>query len=204
VTLGRLVLWRHGETDFNATGRMQGHLDAELTPTGWNQARFAVPALVRFDPDIVLTSDLHRAMDTATVFTDASGVPLRVDKRLRETHLGKWQSLTPEEVEVSWPGGIATWRADATWAPPDGESRVDVANRTAEVVGELDAEFDRTALLCVHGGVIIALTAHLLGLPITVWPQLAGIANCHWTVLTRRPDDGGSWRLAAYNAGITG
>jgi len=98
---------------------MQGHLDAELTPTGWNQARFAVPALVRFDPDIVLTSDLRRAMDTATVFTDVSGVPLRVDKRLRETHLGKWQSLTPEDVEVSWPGGIATWRADATWAPPE-------------------------------------------------------------------------------------
>ncbi|HYS38988.1 MAG TPA: histidine phosphatase family protein, partial [Pseudonocardiaceae bacterium] len=170
----------------------------------WNQARFAVPALVRFDPDIVLTSDLRRAMDTATVFTDVSGVPLRVDKRLRETHLGKWQSLTPEDVEVSWPGGIATWRADATWAPPDGESRVDVANRTAEVIGELDAEFDRTALLCVHGGVIIALTAHLLGLPVTVWPQLAGIANCHWTVLTRRPDGDGSWRLAAYNAGITG
>jgi broad specificity phosphatase PhoE len=204
VTLGRLVLWRHGETDFNATGRMQGHLDVELTPTGWNQARFAVPALVRFEPDIVLTSDLRRAMDTATVFTDASGVPLRVDKRLRETHLGKWQSLTTEDVEASWPGGIATWRADATWAPPEGESRVDVANRTAEVIGELDAEFDRTVLLCVHGGVIIALTAHLLGLPVTVWPQLAGIANCHWTVLTRRPTGDGSWRLAAYNAGITG
>jgi broad specificity phosphatase PhoE len=204
VTLSRLVLWRHGETDYNATGRMQGHLDAELTPAGWNQARFAVPALVRFDPDVVLTSDLHRAMDTATVFTEASGVPLRVDKRLRETNLGKWQSLTTEEAERGWPGAIATWRTDATWAPPEGESRVDVANRTAEVVGELDTEFDRTVLLCVHGGVIAALTGHLLSLPIALWPRLAGIANCHWTVLSRRPGGDGSWRLAAYNAGITG
>jgi len=204
VTLSRLVLWRHGETDYNATGRMQGHLDAELTPTGWNQARFAVPALVRFDPEIVVTSDLRRAMDTATVFTEASSVPLRVDKRLRETNLGRWQGLTTDEAERGWPGGIATWRTDATWAPPDGESRVDVAKRAVEVVGELDAEFGRTVLLCVHGGVIISTTAKLLGLPVEQWPRLAGIANCHWTVLTRRPDGDGAWRLAAYNAGITG
>jgi glucosyl-3-phosphoglycerate phosphatase len=201
VALSRLVLWRHGETEYNATGRMQGHLDVPLTPTGWNQARFAVPALARFDPEIVLTSDLCRATDTATVFTDASGVPLRIDKRLRETYLGQWQSLTSEQVEEQWPGYLARWQGDATTAPPDGESRVDVANRTVEVVAELDEEFDHTVLLCVHGGVIISLTAHLLGLPVAMWPQLAGIANCHWTVLTRRH---GRWRLSTYNAGITG
>lgn len=204
MTLRRLVLWRHGETDYNATGRMQGHLDSELTPTGRNQARFAVPALVRFDPDIVVTSDLRRAMDTATVFTDASGVPLRVDQRLRETNLGRWQGLTGDEVERGWPGGMATWRVDPTWTPPEGESRVDVAKRAGEVIGGLDAEFDGTALLCVHGGVIIGLTAQLLGLPVDVWPKLGGIANCHWTVLNRRPNGDGAWRLAAYNAGITG
>jgi glucosyl-3-phosphoglycerate phosphatase len=151
----------------------------------------------------VVTSDLCRATDTATVFTEASGVPLRIDKRLRETYLGQWQSLTMDEVEQSWPGEIATWRSDATWAPPDGESRVDVADRTIEVVAELEEDFDKTVMLCVHGGVIIALTARLLGLPVEFWPQLAGMANCHWTVLARRP---GSlqWRLVTYNAGITG
>lgn len=201
MALSRLVLWRHGETEYNATGRMQGHLDVPLTPTGWNQARFAVPVLARFDPEIVLTSDLRRATDTATVFTDASGVPLRIDKRLRETYLGQWQSLTSAQVEDRWPGYMARWQGDATTAPPDGESRVDVAERTVEVVAELDEEFDHTVLLCVHGGVIIALTAHLIGLPVPAWPQLAGIANCHWTVLTRRA---GRWRLTTYNAGITG
>jgi broad specificity phosphatase PhoE len=204
VALSRLVLWRHGETEYNAAGRMQGHLDVPLTATGWNQARFAVPALVRYDPAIVVTSDLRRATDTATVFTDASGVPLRIDKRLRETYLGQWQSHTGEEVEQGWPGGMATWQSDAAWAPPDGESRVDVADRTGEVVAELDEEFDRTIMLCVHGGVIIALTARLLGLPVSMWPRLAGIGNCHWTVLTRRPHGDGTWRLATYNAGITG
>jgi glucosyl-3-phosphoglycerate phosphatase len=204
VTLRRLVLWRHGETDYNATGRMQGHLDAELTPTGWNQARFAVPALARFDPQVVVASDLRRATDTATVFTDASAVPLRIDKRLRETHLGRWQGLTTEDVEKVTPGVITTWQNDATVAPPGGENRLDVANRTAEVVAELDTEFDATVMLCVHGGVIIALVAHLLGLPVATWTQLAGISNCHWTVLSRRPGGDGRWRLATYNAGITG
>jgi broad specificity phosphatase PhoE len=204
VALSRLVLWRHGETEHNATGRMQGHLDVPLTPTGWNQARFAVPALVRFDPEIVVASDLRRATDTATVFAEASGVPLRIDKRLRETHLGQWQGLRYEDVEASSPDEIAAWHRDATVAPPDGESRVDVANRTSEVVAELDAEFDDTIMLCVHGGVIIALTAQLLGLPVPLWPQLAGMRNCHWTVLTRRPSSDGRWRLSTYNAGITG
>ena len=204
MALSRLVLWRHGETEYNAAGRMQGHLDVPLTPTGWNQARFAVPALVRFDPEIVVASDLRRATDTATVFTEASGVPLRIDKRLRETYLGQWQSLTTEDIEGRWPEGLAAWHSDATLAPPDGESRVDVADRTAEVVAELDEEFDDTVMLCVHGGVIIALTARLLGLPIPVWSQLAGMRNCHWTVLNRRRGGDGRWRLSTYNAGITG
>jgi broad specificity phosphatase PhoE len=204
VTLRRLVLLRHGETDYNAGGRMQGHLDSHLTQTGWNQARFAVPALTRFAPDVVIASDLRRALDTATVFTDAAGLDLRVDKRLRETNLGQWQGLTGEDVEQRWPGALATWRTDATWAPPDGESRVDVARRALELVAELDEEFDGTVLLCTHGGLIIGLTAQLLGLPLANWGQLGGMSNCHWTVLNRRPGEPEHWRLATYNAGITG
>jgi glucosyl-3-phosphoglycerate phosphatase len=204
VTLSRLVLWRHGETDHNAAGRMQGHIDAVLTPTGWNQARFAVPALARFDPDLVLSSDLRRAADTATVFAEASGLPLRLDKRLRETHLGLWQGLTGEEVEDGWPGAMAQWQRDATFAPPGGENKVSVAVRGAEVVADLDETAEGTALLCAHGGLISALTSRLLGLPVEHWPQVGGMGNCHWTVLTRRSGGDGRWRLSAYNAGITG
>ena len=158
MTLNRLVLWRHGETDYNATGRMQGHLDSSLTETGWNQARFAVPVLAGFTPELVVASDLHRARDTATVFTDATGVGLRVDERLRETHLGKWQGLTSTEIEVEWPGALDLWRVDGTLAPPDGETRVEVAERALAVVAEVDEEFSGTVMLCAHGGLISALT----------------------------------------------
>lgn len=204
MTLSRLVMWRHGETDYNATGRMQGHLDSLLTEVGRNQARFAVPALARFSPDIVVTSDLRRAMDTATTFTDAVGVPLRVDKRLRETNLGLWQGMTSAEVDEQWPGARQMWQTDPTWTPPGGESRLEVASRAAEVVADLDESTEDTAVLCAHGGLITALTGHLLELPITAWAKLGGIGNCHWTVLARRTSSGLAWRLRVYNAGITG
>jgi broad specificity phosphatase PhoE len=203
MTLNRLVLWRHGETDYNATGRWQGHLDSALTETGWNQARFAVPVLTKFAPELVVASDLRRATNTATVFTDAVGIPLRIDERLRETHLGKWQGLTNSEVEAEWPGMIDLWRSDPTIAPPDGETRIEVAARAAEVVDDVDREFDGTVMLCAHGGLISALTGRLLNLPIQSWGQLGGIGNCHWTVFTRRPDGDGRWRLSSYNAGST-
>ncbi|SFK33455.1 MULTISPECIES: histidine phosphatase family protein [Amycolatopsis] len=203
MSLRRLVLWRHGETDYNAAGRMQGHLDSALTEVGWNQARFAVPALARFEPDLVIASDLRRATDTATVLTEAIGVPLRIDKRLRETHLGEWQGRTGAEVDVDYPGDRARWRVDATWAPPGGESRVEVAARAAEVVNDLLSGDEplETVLLAAHGGLITALTAGLLALPVEAWPQLGGIHNCHWVELSRRD---GVWRLNAYNAGMYG
>ncbi|WP_309115075.1 histidine phosphatase family protein [Saccharothrix sp.] len=203
MTLNRLVLWRHGETDYNATGRMQGHLDSALTETGWNQARFAVPVLAGFAPELVVASDLRRARDTATVFTTATGIGLRVDERLRETNLGKWQGLTSDEIEVEWPGMLEAWRADGTIAPPDGETRVEVAERALEVVAAVDAEFAGTVMLCAHGGLISALTGRLLDLPVDRWGLLGGIGNCHWTVFTRRPHGDGSWRLSSYNAGTT-
>ncbi|MEU3650895.1 histidine phosphatase family protein [Lentzea sp. NPDC034063] len=200
MALTRLVLWRHGETDYNATGRLQGHLDSALTETGLNQARFAVPVLAGFEPEIVVASDLQRARNTAGVFTSSTDVPLRIDERLRETHLGKWQGLNVAEVEQEWPGAVTVWRTDPTFAPPDGESRVEVAERAIQVVNEVDAEFSETVLLCAHGGLISALTGRLLELPVANWSQLGGISNCHWTVFTRRND---RWRLSSYNAGTT-
>ncbi|MGH3493971.1 MAG: histidine phosphatase family protein [Sciscionella sp.] len=204
MSVHRIVLLRHGETEYNATGRLQGHLDSMLTEVGWNQARFAVPALARFDPVLTVTSDLRRARDTAGVFAKAAGVTLRVDKRLRETNIGVWQGMTPAEVDTGWPGDRSRWAGDPTWAPPGGEARVEVAARATELIAELDTELEGTVLLCTHGGTIAAVVARVLELPLQFWPALAGIGNCHWTVLTRRRSAAGSWRLATYNAGITG
>lgn len=201
MTVQRLVLWRHGETDYNAAGRMQGHFDSVLTDVGRNQARFAVPALARFEPEVAVASDLRRAADTTAVFTEATGVPLRIDKRLRETNLGSWQGKTAAEVDAESPGAREQWYAHPGWAPPGGETKLEVADRARALIAELDSEFSQTVLLGTHGGLITAVVASLLELPHSAWLQLGGISNCHWTVLRRR---GRVWRLTQYNAGITG
>ncbi|CAM00755.1 glucosyl-3-phosphoglycerate phosphatase (pgm family) [Saccharopolyspora erythraea NRRL 2338] len=204
MTLDRLLLWRHGETDYNAAGRIQGHLDSSLTETGQEQARRAAPVIAAFQPDVALSSDLNRARSTAAEFTEVSGMPVRLDKRLRETHLGEWQGLSGAEVEHGWPGAMSTWRSTPTWAPPGGESRVEVAERALEVVDELDLTYTGTALLCAHGGLITALTARLLSWPVELWPGLGGVANCHWVVLARRSSSDHRWRLMTYNGGVAG
>lgn len=205
MTLRRLVLWRHGETDYNAGRRMQGQFDAMLTPAGVAQADRAAPVLAAFEPQLLLTSDLSRATDTAAALAAATGLVRGTDKRLRETHLGQWQGLTHAEVDEAWPGARVAWRRDPEWAPPGGESRVEVAARACSVVAEVDAGSVERAVLCSHGGLIASLVASLLRLPLANWPAFAGIGNCSWCVLERPPSMvEGQWRLLAYNAGLPG
>lgn len=207
MSLRRLVLLRHGQTDFNVAGRMQGHLDSVLTSTGHVQAARTAPDIARMAPERLVTSDLRRAIDTADVIGAACGLPVKVDVRLRETHLGLWQGRSVGEIELDWPGAVATWRSDPAWAPPGGESRIEVVRRARPVVDELDAEFDgsatATAVLIAHGGLIAGLVSGLLELPTSVWPSIGGIGNCRWAMLARR-DDHPRWRLAGYNVGPVG
>ena len=192
MTLRRVILLRHGQTDYNVDGRMQGHLDSHLTPTGHEQAAAAAPVLAELAPDRLISSDLRRAVDTAAVIGAAAGLDVKVDPRLRETHLGQWQGRTIAEIEAGWPGAIAEWRSDPGWAPPDGESRIDVVRRSRPVIDELDEEYadnpEGIVVVVAHGGMIAGLVCGLLGLPISTWPSIGGMANCHWAALARRVD----------------
>lgn len=197
MTLECVVLWRHGETDYNAESRMQGQSDrSELTVVGVGQIERAAPVLAAERPDILVTSDLSRAASTAAILGAHLGLEPVVDKRLRETHLGEWQELTHDEVEAGWPGALDIWRDDPDRAPPGGETRREVAARAGQIVAELDAAGHTSAVLCTHGGLISGLTPYLLDLPHTEWPLFGGISNCHWTVIRRKR---GTWRLTSYN-----
>jgi 2,3-bisphosphoglycerate-dependent phosphoglycerate mutase/probable phosphoglycerate mutase len=129
---------------------------------------------------------------------------VKLDVRLRETHLGQWQGMSVDEIEAEYPGAIATWRSDAAWAPPGGESRIQVVERSRPVVDEVDAEpsdgGSEALLVVAHGGLIAGLVSGLLDLPARAWPAIGGLGNCRWAVLARRPDHP-RWRLAGYNVG---
>jgi probable phosphoglycerate mutase len=218
VTVRRLVMLRHGQTEFNLGSRMQGQLDTDLTELGRAQAVAAAAALAKDQPLLVVSSDLRRAYDTAIALQERIGIPVRAEERLRETHLGDWQGMTHAEIDAVAPGARLAWREDATWAPHGGESRVDVAARSLPLIAALVAgepewgavdEPARPVVLVAHGGLIAALTAALLRLPIDNWPALGGMGNASWTQLSGHSSDEEAgtagvdairWRLDVWNA----
>jgi len=215
VKIRRLVMLRHGQTDFNAGSRMQGQLDSALTDLGRAQAVAAAEVLGKLQPLLIVSSDLHRAYDTAIKLGERTGLKVWVDERLRETHLGDWQGMTHTQIDAEAPGARLAWREDATWAPHGGESRVDVAARSVPLVVELVSrepewgnpeEPGRPVVLVAHGGLIAALSAALLKLPVGNWPILGGMGNASWVQLSGHSDDAGAdfaairWRLDIWNA----
>lgn len=140
MRIRRLVMLRHGQTEWNAGSRMQGQIDTDLTDLGRQQADAAAELLAKRQPLLIVSSDLRRALDTAVALGDRSGQPVSIDTRLRETHLGDWQGMTHVEVDDVSPGARLAWRDDARWAPHGGESRVDVADRSVPLVRELVAQ----------------------------------------------------------------
>lgn len=202
----RLILLRHGQTEYNATTRMQGQIDTELTELGRAQAKVVARVLAERAPIAIVSSDLKRAYDTAVELGDHTGLTVQVDPRLRETHLGDWQGLTHHDIDTAMPGVRAAWRADAVWAPPAGESRVDVARRARAVVRELVDQRDdwgeKPVILVAHGGLISALTASLLDLPVDCWPVLGGLGNTGWAQLTGYGEVP-TWRLDVWNTSVS-
>lgn len=214
----RLVMLRHGQTEYNAGSRMQGQLDTGLTDLGRAQAVAAAEVLAKRQPLLIVSSDLRRASDTAMALGERIGLAVDLDTRLRETHLGDWQGLTHIDVDAVAPGARLAWRDDARWAPHGGESRVDVAERSMPLVAELVAgerewgldvgsggEPDRPVVLVAHGGLIAALTAALLDLPVDNWPILGGMGNASWVQLSGHSADDAAlesirWRLDVWNA----
>ncbi len=212
----RLVMLRHGQTEYNAGSRMQGQLDTDLTDLGRAQAVAAAEILAKRQPLLIVSSDLRRASDTAAALGERSGLPVGLDTRLRETHLGDWQGLTHIDVDGVAPGARVAWRDDARWAPHGGESRVDVADRSVPLVAELVESLgewgsadggapERPVVLVAHGGLIAALTAALLDLPVDNWPILGGMGNASWVQLSGHSAadadlSGVKWRLDVWNA----
>lgn len=206
----RLILLRHGETGYNATSRMQGQLDTVLSDRGVAQAHAAAKELRGLGISKIVSSDLMRSKHTADVVGADLGLPVGVDTRLRETHLGDWQGKTHSEVDNEHDGARAVWRTDASWAPPRGESRLEVAARAREVVDELMRDYrqwdDSAVLLVAHGGTIAALTASLLGFVVAQYPALKGLGNANTARLVAMPrlDDPSAirWYLEAWNRGL--
>jgi len=165
-----LVLVRHGQTDWNVEGRYQGHTDVPLNETGRMQAR-ALGARLRslrttralFDParTAVLSSDLRRATETATLAFGVEGRRLHVDAGLREIGFGAFEGLTEEHADARFPGSLAAWHhGDAHVALPGGETRAQASARALAVIGAFAERTEATSVVVVtHGAVLRLLVA---------------------------------------------
>jgi broad specificity phosphatase PhoE len=197
----RVILLRHGRTEWNASGRFQGQLDSPLDVVGLAQAMAAGVALKPMRPDALVSSDLKRALDTAAAVGAECGLEVTVDERLREIHLGSWQGLTRAEARSSYPEEYARWQAGEDARRGGGETYAEVGARAVECIEAgldgLDGE-DRLLLTVTHGGTARATIGTLLGMAPDTWWRLAPLSNCRWSLLA---DSGRGWRLEEHNAG---
>jgi broad specificity phosphatase PhoE len=154
--MARLLLLRHGQSEWNAAGLWQGVADPPLTAHGEEQALKAAGWLAATGITAVVSSDLQRARRTGELIADALGVPLlAAEAGLRERDVGEWSGCTTDEVHNRWPGQLEAWRAGRLERPPGGESNTALTERVMEVIERLAARPAAEVLLVVtHGGVI--------------------------------------------------
>ena len=198
--VARLVVWRHGRTEWNAGGRFQGQLDPPLDAVGRAQAARTAPhlaAVLAGEDTVLVSSDLVRARDTAAALAPLLGAPVQVDPRLPEHGLGSWEGLTREEVAERHPEQYADWLAGRPVRGRGGEPAEEVARRAVAAVADLPAA--GTAVLVTHGGTAGRLVEALLGLGVDHRRVFGPLGNCHWSELSFQ---GNRWRLMRHNTSV--
>ena len=163
----QLILVRHGETDWNAEGRIQGMLDVPLNALGVQQAEMAAAELARtIAMAELVSSDLVRTRETTQPINAATGFEPRFDARIRERHFGVWQGKTYEEWRVLDAVGMARYNAgDSDYGPEGGETATQFLVRCVSAVSDLvSAGKEKTLILVTHGGVVSSMVRHAQGL----------------------------------------
>ena len=147
---------RHGETDWNAAQRLQGHTDIPLHAAGRRQARQLARALAGEAFDAGYASDLARARDTAAAF---AGAALRLDAGLRERGFGAFEGLNYSEIDRRWPTEARRWRQrDPLFAPAGGETLQSFHARCVAAAERLARRHPGQSIaLVAHGGVLDSL-----------------------------------------------
>lgn len=189
----RILLVRHGETAWNADGRIQGHLDQPLSPIGHRQAARLAHSLAGVEPlDAIYSSDLARAMQTAQPTGASTGVVVQADPQLRERHFGQFQGLRFAQIQADWPDAAERWRTrDPHWVPPEGgESLLQLRARILAAVDALAARhLGQHIGIFTHGGVLDVLYRAATGADVQA-PRTWQLANAAINRLLWTPDSG--------------
>ena len=181
--MGRLYMVRHGESEWNVQGRIQGHADVDLTDRGRQQARVLARRLSGVAFDAAYSSDLNRSRETAQIILGDSSTPLQATDRIREYHKGVFQGLTVHEYMRRYPDLYqASLVNDLDFAPTGGETIRQTSSRMAAFVSDLKRQHqDETVLVVGHGGSLRSAVVAIMDLPLEAnWKFVMG--NCSLSV----------------------
>ena len=159
-----LFLFRHGQTDWNREGRLQGHTDTPLNATGLAQAEALAQRLLAHQLDAVVSSDLKRALTTARIIAEVSGVPLLTDPGLREVSVGLAEGLLWEEAKARFGAELTErWYSDDNVAFPGGETGNQTLTRGLAALRRLALTHSyRRLAVSTHGAMVRRLVKHAL------------------------------------------
>ena len=193
-----LYVIRHGQTDANLTGILQGQMDSQLDDTGLAQAQAAAERLREIQFDAIFASDLSRAMKTArTIAGYHTNIPLTPCVELREWHLGELQGKRYSDLLITHTEIMNAFKQEGEdLAVPGGESLCDFQQRIANFINSLAAENQGKRLLLVtHGGVMQRMLKHVTG-PIAVGNIRPLCGNASLSIFQKRP---AGWQLVTWN-----
>jgi probable phosphoglycerate mutase len=157
---------RHGESIYNAEGRIQGQSDVPLSELGRKQSDAVAAALAGLPIEALYSSPLQRAMETARLIADAVGLEIRTDPRLKEIDAGIFQDKLRSDLEELYPQELARWLSgDPDFVIPGGESRRMLARRGCQALETIrQAGHDETAVVC-HGRLLVVTLHRLVDFP---------------------------------------
>jgi broad specificity phosphatase PhoE len=195
----RLVIVRHGVTDWNREGRWQGRLDPPLSDTGRHEAGL-LAARIAADPSLrptrIVSSTLARAAETAAVIGAAVGIQVEPEARLVEIGAGEWEGRTHDELAASDGDRYRAWRTTPGYAPPGGEPIADAVERVHSLLTEIATGERWPVLLVSHGGTLRILGRLLLDLS----PERAEAVDIdNASIGSAVRTDAGTWRLERWN-----
>ncbi|MDA0733927.1 MAG: histidine phosphatase family protein [Chloroflexi bacterium] len=188
--MGQVYIVRHGETEWNAQGRIQGHSDIPLSDNGRSQAQAVARRLSRVPFSVAYSSDLSRTHETAQIILGDTATPLHTTPQLREYSKGVFEGLTVDEYAHQYPDQFqASLKNDLDFAPTGGESIREATARMARFVDEmLQNHLDETLLLVGHGGSLRSLIVALLALPLEAnWKFI--MDNCALSLIHTYPNN---------------
>ena len=195
----KLVLVRHGETEWNKLGKFQGREDIALNARGLAQAKETAQAVIEWQHSAVYSSPLKRTMQVAEEISRLSGKPVEQVPGVQELSLGDLEGVTGEEMRSGWPEVYAAWRDDpASVAMPNGESLSQLQERAWNALVELEQSHmqDEALILVSHNFAIRSMIGKILGMPLSNFHRMSLNLS---SICTVEVDQRGR-RLSSYNS----